>query len=126
MTPLLLCVVSTLAVSATPPDEVLPDGTVHHRFDYALMAKITARNAEKRLAMKEWDYDPVTWLPVPKEKPKPARPYKRDDSAVRQARMHRAAMRRQQKAASVSTWWVVIPTPNPRCPFASVVMPVSY
>ncbi|HEX5442855.1 MAG TPA: hypothetical protein VFW87_03455 [Pirellulales bacterium] len=95
-------------------------------FDYELLAKITARNAAKRAAMKEWDYDSETWLPVAKEKPPHPRPYKRDDSAVRAARMHRAAMRHQRQASSASTWWIAVPTPNPRCPFSCLVLPVSY
>ena len=107
---------AALAIVAAPHDDVQPDGTIYYHFDYELMAKIHARYAEKRAAMQQWDYDPVTWLPVPKksgpkEKPQPPRPYKRDDTAVRQARMQRAALRRQKSyQPSVDPlWWVLTP-----------------
>ena len=89
-------------------------------FDYELLAEISARNAAKREALKEWDYDSETWLPVAKEKPKHPRPYHRDDSAVRAARMQRAAMRHQRSRSGGGDplWWINTPAFNPRCPWS--------
>lgn len=111
---------AVLSLAGGSPDDRMPG------FDDELMAKISARNAAKRAAMKEWDYDPVTWLPVPKAKTTHPRPYRRDDSSIRAARMHRAALRRQQGYAGGGDplWWIHAPAmPNPRCPWSYVTIP---
>lgn len=127
MTAIVLAAVLVGGSPAKPLDEDQPDGAVYHHFDYELMVKIRARNEAKRAAMKEWDYDPVTWLPVPEEKTKRPRPYHhRDDGAIRAARMHRAALRRQQAygGGGDPLWWIYAPAmPNPRCPWSYVTVP---
>lgn len=113
-------ILMAVLAASDQPSERMPG------FDYELLAKIQARNAAKRAAMQEWDYDPVTWLPVPKEKPAHPRPYKRDDSAIRAARMARTRLRRSRPSGTGGDplWWIHAPAmPNPRCPWSYVVMP---
>lgn len=102
------------------PREKLPG------FDYELMAKITAKNNAKRARYGNHSYDPETWLPVPEKKPEHPRPPRRDASSVRAARIHRAALRRQQQQSGGydPLWWIHAPAmPNPRCPWSYVVLP---
>ena len=127
-----LAVCCALALVAARPAsrDVELDGTVYRHFDYELMAKIHARHAAKREIYGKYTYDPETWLPVPETRlaaaPRPIRP---DDSALRAARIERAALRRRRSQASGGDplWWINSPAfGNPGCPWSYVTIPAAY
>lgn len=122
-----LALTAILAILGAQPlaagDRVLEDGTVYRPFDYELLAKITARNTEKRESYGKYTYDPETWLPVPEKKPRQPKPNHRDDSAVRQARMQRAALRRQRSQAGYNFNPLPAYTFRKPCPWAFISIP---
>lgn len=131
---LLYCAVSLAAArpSYRAPDarDVQPDGTIYRRFDYDLMAQVHARAAARRESYGKYTYDPETWLPVAEKRPAaPPRPIRPDDSALRAARIKRAALRRRRSQASGGDplWWINSPAlGNPGCPWSYVTIPAAY
>lgn len=112
-----------LLLSAAPSSDVRRDATPYRPFDYALMAKISAKNAALRDAARE--YDSVTWLPVEQPAPAPKPRYKPRPDREEWARL--VALRNQKRRLRATAPVVLFVPPMFRkpCPYMFMSIPAA-